>query len=171
MIMDALMIFALVSFSLIVVILIVALFQIKRESDPLGLSSLGALLIVAAVAWYYYPSISSDVNSFVQDIVNHYMLPANHYSFYQAIGFSAYAFGLWFFFLACVRVVLRQPVDRFLGTVSGGVFMVGCGYVLSSYSIGAVTSSMVVVLFMIVLGATVTINCVKWYWTRSKIER
>jgi len=168
--MDALTVFALVSFSLIVVILIVALLQIKRESDPLGLSSLAALLIVAAVTWYYYPSISSEANSFAQDIVNHYMLPMNHYSFYQAIGFSAYAFGVWFFFLACVRLALKQSIDRFLGTISVGVFMAGCGYVLSSYSSGATTSNMVIVFFMIVLGATIMINCVRWYLTRSKTE-
>jgi len=170
-IMDALTIFALVSFSLIVVILIVALFQIKRESDPLGLSSLGALLIVAAVTWHYYPSISSEANSFVHDVVNGYMLLANHRAFYQAVGFFAYTFGLWFFFLACVRLALKQGIDRFLGTVSGGVFMVGCGYILSSYSSGIVTSSMAIVLFMIVLGATTMINCVKWYRTRSRIEK
>jgi len=169
--MDALTIFALLSFSLISIILIVALFQIKRESDPLGLSSLGALLIVVAVTWYYYPSISSEANSFVQDIASQYMLLANHRIFYQAIGFSAYIFGLWFFFLACVRLALKQGTDSFLGTISGGVFMVGCGYVLTSYSSGTVTSSMLVVLFMIVLGVTIMINCVKWYRTRSRIEK
>jgi len=169
-IMDALTMFALVSFSLIVIILVVALLQIKRESDPLGLSSLAALLIVAAVTWYYYPSISSEAKSFVQDVMNNYMLLANHRSFYQAIGFSAYTFGLWFFFLACVRLALKQGIDRFLGTVSGGVFMVGCGYVLSSYSSGAVTSSMVIVFFMAALGATIMISCVRWYLTRSKTE-
>lgn len=170
MIMDTLTIFALVSFSLIVIILVVALLQIKRESDPLGLSSLAALLIVAAVTWYYYPSISSEANSFVQDIVNHYILPANHRPFYQAIGFSTYAFGLWFFFLACVRLALKQGINRFLGTFSGGVFMAGCGHILSSYSSGATTSNMVIVFFMIVLGATIMINCVRWYLTRSKTE-
>ena len=168
--MDALTIFALLSFSLIVIILIVALLQIKRESDPLGLSSLGALLIVAAVTWYYYPSISTEANSFAVDIVNGYMLLANHSPFYQAIGFSAYTFGLWFFFLACFRSALKQGINRFLGTFSGGVFMAGCGYVLSSYSSGAAASNMVIVFFMIVLGATIMINCVKWYRTRSKIE-
>lgn len=171
MIMDALTIFAFVSFSLIVVILFVTLLQIKRESDPLGLSSLGALLIVAAATLYYYPSIFSEANSFVQDTVNHYMLLANHRSFYQAIGFSAYAFGLWFFFLACVRLALKQGTDKFLGTISGGVFMVGCGYVLSTYSSGNLTSSMVILLFMIVLATTIMINCVRWYRTRSKTER
>jgi len=170
-IMDSLTIFALVSFSLILIILVVALLQIKRESDPLGISSLAALLIVAAVTWYYYPSISSEANSFVQDIVNHYELLANHRSFYQAISFSAYTFGLWFFFLACVRLALKQGVDRFLGSISGGVFMVGCGYVLSRYSSGNVTSSMAFVLFMIVLSMTIIINCVKWYRTRSKTEK
>jgi len=170
-IMDALTIFALVSFSLIVIILVTTLLQMKRESDPLGLFSLGALLMVAAVTWYYYPSISSEANSFVQDIVNGYMLLASHSPFYQAVGFFAYTFGLWFFFLACVRLALKQGTDRFLGTISGGVFMVGCGYVLSSYSSGAVTSSTVVVLFMIVLSVTIMINCVKWYRTRSRIEK
>jgi hypothetical protein len=167
--MDALTMFAFVSFSLIVVILIAALLQIKRESDPLGLSSLAALLIVAAVTWYYYPSISSEANSFVQDIVNGYIVLANHRPFYQAIGFSAFTFGLWFFFLACVRLALKQGIDRFLGTISGGVFTVGCGYVLSSYSSGTVT--MVIALFMIVLGATIMINCVKWYRIGSRIEK
>lgn len=169
--MDTLTIFAIISFGLIVAILFVALFQIKRESDPLGLSSLAVLLIVAAVTWYYYPSISSEANSFVQDIVNGYMLLASHYPFYQAVGFFAYTFGLWFFLLASVRLALKQGIDGFLGTFSGGVLMVGCGYVLSSYSSGDVTSSMVVVLFMIVLGATIMINCVKWYRTRSRIEK
>jgi len=169
--MDALTMLALVSFSLVVIILVVALLEIKRETDPLGLSSLAALLIIAAVTWYYYPSISSEANSFVQDIATHYMLLANHRIFYQAIGFSAYIFGLWFFFLACVRLALKQGADRFLGTISGGVFMVGCGYVLSSYSSGIVTSSMLVVLFMIVLSATIMVNCVKWYRTPSRIEK
>jgi len=169
--MDALTIFAFVSFSLIVTILFATLLQIKRESDPLGLSSFGALLIVAAVTWYYYPSIFSEANSFVQDTVNHYMLLPNHRLFYQAVGFSAYTFGLWFFFLACVRLALKQGIDRFLGTISGGMFMVGCGYVLSGYSSGTVTWSMAVVLFMIVLAATIMINCVKWYRTRSGIEK
>jgi len=168
--MDALTILALLSFSLILIILIVALFQIKRESDPLGLSSLGALLIVVAATWYYYPSISSEANSFVQDIVNGYVLLTSHRPFYQAIGFSAYIFGLWFFFLACVRLALKQGINRFLGTFSGGVFMAGCGYILSSYSRGSVTSSMVVIWFMAVLGATLMINCARWYRTRSKIE-
>jgi len=169
--MDALAIFAIISFSLIVIILVTALFQIKRESDPLGLSSLGALLIVAAVTWYYYPSISSEANSFVHDIVNDYILLASYHPFYQAVGFSAYAFGLWFFFLACVRLALKQGTDRFLGTISGGVFMVGCGYVLSSYSSGAITSSTAIVLFMIVPGVTIMINCLKWYRTRSRTEK
>jgi len=99
------------------------------------------------------------------------MLLANHLTFYQAVGFFAYTFGLWFFLFACVRLALKRAIDRFLGTFSGGVFMVGCGYVLASYSSGAVTLSMVVVLFMIVLGATMIINCVKWYLTRSETER
>jgi len=169
-IMDALTAFALVSFSLVVVILIAALLQIKRESDPLGLSSLGALLIATAMTWYYYPSIFSEANSFFHDILDDYLLLVNYSPFYGAVGFFAYTFGLWFFFLACVRLALKQPIDRFLGTFSGGVFMVGSGYVLSSYSTETVTSSMVVVLFVIVLGATIMINCVKWYRTRSGIK-
>ena len=169
--MDTLTIFALVSFSLIVIILIVSLLQIKRESDPLGLSSLAALLILAAVTWHYYPSIPSEANSLLQDLVNNYMLLANHRPFYQAISFFAYTFGLWFFFLACVRLALKQGVDRFLGTISGGVFMVGCGYVLSSYSSGTAASSTTIVLFMVVVGAAIVINCVKWYRTRSRIEK
>jgi len=169
--MDALTIFALVSFSLVVVILIAALLQIKRESDPLGLSSLGALLIAAAMTWYYYPSIFSEANSFFHDILDDYLLLVNYSPFYGAVGFFAYTFGLWLFFLACVRLALKQGADRFLGTISGGVFMVGCGYVLSNYCSRALTSRMVFVSFMIVLGATIMINCVKWYRTRSKIER
>jgi len=92
--MDTITVFAIVLFSLILGILFVVLFQMKRESDPLGLSSLAALLIVAAVTWYYYPSISSEANSFVHDIANDYMLLANHRPFYQAVGFFAYTFGL-----------------------------------------------------------------------------
>jgi len=166
-IMDALTIFALASFGLIVIIFVAALIQIKRESDPLGLSSLGVLLIVAAVTWYHYPSISGEANSFVQDLANGYTLAANHRPFYQAIGFSAYIFGIWLFLLAFVRIILKQGVDRFLGTFSGGVLMVGCGYVLSSYSSGNASSSVAIVLFMIVLSVTIMINCVKWYRTRK----
>lgn len=66
------------------------------------------------------------------------MLLANDRPFYEAIGFFAYIFGLWLFFLACIRLALKQGVDRFLSTVSGGVFMIGSGYVLSSYSSGNV---------------------------------
>jgi len=135
---DALTIFALVSFSLIVIIFVATLLQIKRESDPLGLSSLGAFLVIAAVTWYYHRSVFTETNSFLQDIANGYMLLANHRPFYEAIGFFAYIFGLWLFFLACIRLALKQGVDRFLSTVSGGVFMIGSGYVLSSYSSGNV---------------------------------
>ena len=127
--------------------------------------------MVAAVTWYYYPSVFTEANGFLQDIVYGYMLLASHRPFYQAIGFSAYIFGSWLFFLAIVRIVLKQGVDRILGTVSGGGFMIGCGYVLSSYFSGNVASGLVVVLFIIVLGATIMINCVKWYLTRSKTEK
>jgi len=126
--------------------------------------------MVAAVTWYYYPNISIEANGFVQDVLDDYMLLSNHLPLYQAIGFSAYIFGLWLLFLACIRLVLKQGIDRFLGTFSGGVFVVGCGYVLSSYSSGNIASSMVVVLFMIVLGVTAMINCMKWYLVRRETE-
>lgn len=153
---------------LIVVLFIVALFQIKKESDPLGLVSLGALLILVAFTWFYYPAASPQIQPFIQDLMVNYLPKGMYVELYVAFTFFAYFYGGWLLILAGIRAALKQELTRILGSASGGGAFVGFGYILNEYSHSIIAGNQLLLQVIIVLGIVLMINSVGWYRARVK---
>jgi len=153
---------------LIIALLVFTIFQIKKESDPLGLASLGALLILAAVTWFYYPAASPQIQPFLQDLMTYYRPTKVYGELYEAFTFFAYWYGAWLLILAGIRAALKQGLTRFLGSATGGGVFLSFGYTLNEYSHGNITGNQLLLQIIIVLGIVLVINSLGWYRTRVK---
>jgi len=153
---------------LIIAILVFTVFQIKKESDPLGLASLGAFLILAAFAWFYHPAASPQLQPFLRDLTTYYRPTGMYGELYTMFTFFAYWFGAWLLILAGVRIALKQELTRILGGVTLGGALVGFGYILNEYSHLNITGNELVLQIIIVFGIVVMINSLGWYRGRVK---
>jgi hypothetical protein len=153
---------------LIIALLVFTIFQIKKESDPLGLASLGALLILAAFTWFYYPAASPQIQPFLQDLMTYYRPTKMYGELYEAFTFFAYWYGAWLLILACVRVTLKQELTRILGGATIGGALVSFGYILNEYSHMGITGNQLILQVIIVLGILVMLNSLGWYRARIK---
>lgn len=153
---------------LIIALLVFTIFQIKKESDPLGLASLGALLILAAVTWFYYPAASPQIQPFLQDLMTLYRPTKMYGALYEAFTFFAYWYGAWLLILACIRTALKQGLTRVLGGATLGGALVSFGYLLNEYSHRNLTGNQMLLQVIIILGVVVMLNSLAWYRARVK---
>lgn len=153
---------------LIIALLIVALFQIKKESDPLGLVSLGVLLVLVAFTWFYYPSASPQIQPFIQDLMTNYLPTKVYVELYAAFTFFAYLYGGWLLILAVIRVALKHELTRILGSATGGGAMAGFGYIVNEYSHNLIAGNELILQIIIVVGIVLAVNSVGWYRARVK---
>jgi hypothetical protein len=117
----------------------------EYHRDETGWISFGAFLIIIAVIYLRTPGLLSEAKAFVSDF--HlvelfqnfwwYVPENNHPVLYNAAEQFCYAFGLVQIIVLGLEFARRSSTHRKAETLSGIVFWIGTGFVLSQLSQGA----------------------------------
>jgi len=112
--------------------------------DRLSLASFGFFLILIGAILLITPNYHDEFSAFIKDfhlvkVASNIFLPApksSHPVVYTALMEFCIVYGLFQIAILIFRFALRDPVDKKAETVSGIVFWLGAGYLLSMLSAG-----------------------------------
>lgn len=111
----------------------------SEEWDRLSITSFGFFLVLIGVILLVTPNYYNEFVSFFRDFhlvkaTSNVFLPApksSHPIVYTVFMEFCIGYGLFQIAILVFRFVLRDPIDRKVGTASGMVFWLGAGYLLS----------------------------------------
>jgi len=114
----------------------------SEEGDRLSLASFGFVLILIGAILLITPNYYNEFSAFIKDfhlvkVASNIFLPApksSHPVVYTALKKFCIVYGLFQIAILVFRFALRDPVDKKAETVSGIVFWLGAGYLLSILS-------------------------------------
>jgi hypothetical protein len=115
--------------------------RLKRP-DVLGFVSFGFFLVLIGVIFVITPNLGDEIVDFFTDIelvevYSNVFFPApasSHPVFYTAVAQFCIAYGLLQIAVLILRVYLGDNLSRKAGTLSGTVFWLGAGYLLTVLS-------------------------------------
>ncbi|HXZ98387.1 MAG TPA: hypothetical protein VED24_03370 [Candidatus Acidoferrum sp.] len=140
----------------------------EYRHDETGLISFGAFLIIIAVIYLRTPGLLSEIRAFVNDfqLVEVYQgfrwfVPStNHPVLYAAAEQFCYAFGLVQILVLGLKFARRSSTYGKARTVSGIVFWLGAGYILSLLTQGALSWLSFIAGLIILVGVSIVARAV-----------
>jgi len=118
----------------------------RDQPDVLGLTTFGLFLILAGVMLMTTPNLLERGWEFLRDLEiqkfsSHMYLPApksNHLILFTALSRFSFYFAILHVPILVARLILKNPVDKTAGTVSGLVFWFGATWIINQLVAGSI---------------------------------
>jgi len=113
-----------------------------KGMDILGLASFGVFLVLIGVIFVITPNLGDEIGDFIKDFETVEVYPdvdlpkpaSNHPVLYTAVAQFSIVYGLFHIALLILRLYFGDYLKRKAGTLSGVVFWLGAGYLLTILS-------------------------------------
>lgn len=133
---------------------------VPRETDLLGLMSVGVVLILVALTYFRYTIDPSVIGNYVQNMANKGVFIKPPLALLDPMIFFFYAVSVWGIVLSGLRIVLERSVKKALGDLSGCFFSFFCAFLLTNYAANVFTEQITGAYFVIAIGLLVVANVI-----------